>query len=322
MQPSTISKHLYAAIKSGNDGSGLGYGNLEKNSVSPFLKSMILEKNNPITINPKILAYYLLIKHPEFIKAGDSLDNVLTLFTQACNNSQDEISLRLLGDAYKIVEQRELATKYPEHVELISKIDEIIAGKIKLSSTSKIKPDDASRDKLDILSAIGLTQALQKIAEAAITRREFKDAEKFYTKLINTYSKIQTANPGQQTTNLEQIKALTLNNIATSALLGNNIGQFCGLKLLGAKLNIDLIKLSGRDIGEILKLEAQLSAQIGFAPSPLSVQELASQVAPQDAAAAVGAAAGLEAKQDELPAMPDQRQDIRFAGDIEHHQDG
>ena len=126
-----ISKQLYAAINCDNMG-GLQYGKIEQDSICDILQNLIKQKNATISINPKVFAYYLLTTHPEYIKNGDSIENLLALFRSYCDNLQDEISFHLLSDCYKSIGNEELAIKYSKSAASIEQIDKIISGKLKL----------------------------------------------------------------------------------------------------------------------------------------------------------------------------------------------
>jgi hypothetical protein len=93
--PLEIYKHLYAAIYSNNPG-GLQYGKVEQTTVCSVLQDIIKQKNASIEIDPKALAYYLLLTNPEYIAANDSINDLIESFIQVCINSQEETSSRLL----------------------------------------------------------------------------------------------------------------------------------------------------------------------------------------------------------------------------------
>jgi tetratricopeptide (TPR) repeat protein len=117
-----VSKHLYAAINYNNT-EGLEYGKIEKDSICDILQNLIKQKNSTIQVNPKALAYYLLISNPEYIKDGDSIEFLLGAFKSYCDNLRDEISFHLLSAAYKSVGNEEVAEKYYEFAELIEQVD-------------------------------------------------------------------------------------------------------------------------------------------------------------------------------------------------------
>lgn len=75
----------------------LQYGKIEKNSVCDKLLHMIKEKNATITINPKVLANYLLIINPVHIREGDNIENLLNSLQSICDNGKDKISFELLA---------------------------------------------------------------------------------------------------------------------------------------------------------------------------------------------------------------------------------
>lgn len=64
---SIISYHLYSVIQTESDETILSYGRLEKNSVSPSIKKLIEKTKEAVQINPKALAYHLLLNNPEYI---------------------------------------------------------------------------------------------------------------------------------------------------------------------------------------------------------------------------------------------------------------
>lgn len=76
--PNIISKHLYEVIYGEDDGSALQYGKIEKNSVCKKLKELVEQNKTTITINPKALAYHLLITNPEYIvESGDAVESTI-----------------------------------------------------------------------------------------------------------------------------------------------------------------------------------------------------------------------------------------------------
>ncbi|WP_341793712.1 MULTISPECIES: tetratricopeptide repeat protein [unclassified Rickettsia] len=101
-----ISKYLYTAMSSDNT-EGLEYGILEKNSICTILKSIIEQENKAVRVNPKILAYYLLIKYPEYIFENDNINTLLKSLHDYCDRLQDEVSFKLLADCYNNIDNEE-----------------------------------------------------------------------------------------------------------------------------------------------------------------------------------------------------------------------
>lgn len=116
IDPQEITYHLYSAI-GGNEDSNLRYNEIEQNSVCNVLRDLIKEKNVPITISSKTLAYYLLITHPEYIREIDSPNGLLDSFRVHCNKLQDDIAFRLLANTYnEMISDNETTAKYTEQI--------------------------------------------------------------------------------------------------------------------------------------------------------------------------------------------------------------
>lgn len=109
---SEISKHLYAAINSNNLG-GLQHGKIEQTTVCSILQDLIKQKNATVKVDPKVLAYYLLLTHPQYVLENDKVNDLVQGFTKACSNSQEETSYMLflgllensLDNLYKLFNQ-------------------------------------------------------------------------------------------------------------------------------------------------------------------------------------------------------------------------
>ena len=93
------SKHLYATIHySGDTIHSLQYSKIEQAAICHILGDIIKQKKTVITVNSKVLAYYLLIKNPEYIASDDSIDRLLYSFSEYSDSLSDDISARLLED--------------------------------------------------------------------------------------------------------------------------------------------------------------------------------------------------------------------------------
>ncbi|HJK87156.1 MAG TPA: tetratricopeptide repeat protein [Candidatus Megaira endosymbiont of Nemacystus decipiens] len=93
-----VSGLLYKVINTKEDNSELGYRKTEKNFVLPIIKKLIEANEDNIIINPKTLAYYMLIANPEYIVEGDNIEDITKQFEEHCNYLKDEVSLALLLD--------------------------------------------------------------------------------------------------------------------------------------------------------------------------------------------------------------------------------
>ena len=95
----TIVEHLYSAIAS-DDVDGLSYVQLDKDGICRVLSDIIKQKNADIEVNPKALAYYLLITHPEYTIEGPEMANaLLETFRALAAELSDEVSATLFADA-------------------------------------------------------------------------------------------------------------------------------------------------------------------------------------------------------------------------------
>lgn len=91
-----ISHFLYSAINA-SDSSTLSYGRLEQKTLCNILQEFIeTNKNNYIEISAKVLAYYLLITNTEYIKTGDTFQNLTTRLQSLCLESNDSLGQELL----------------------------------------------------------------------------------------------------------------------------------------------------------------------------------------------------------------------------------
>ncbi|MDF2966174.1 MAG: hypothetical protein K0Q51_1562, partial [Rickettsiaceae bacterium] len=239
------SHHLYTALNSESDGH-LTYGKLDKNSTCSILKSIIEEKNGTIEVEPKILAYYLLIKHPQYIAGSDTLEDYFKDFVRACDKRSDEISFKLLSDAYESVGKVESGMEYSKYASLLLVIDDIIAGKKTLeSSLGAIDPAFLER----------LIMKLQDAALLAISEARYSDAESIYTKLfqMNNHKIIDDS---------DKLKT-AINDLATVYLLEDNIKGYSDLKShYNIQLNIELIKISSKDPAIVLELDNVITKQL------------------------------------------------------------
>ena len=240
-----ISKQLYAAINCHNM-VGLQYGKMQKNSTCEILQNLIKQKNATISINPKVLAYYLLTTHPECIKDGDSIEKLLALFRSYCDNLQDEKSFHLLSDGYKSIGNEKLAKQYSKSAELIEQIDKVIDGKLKLD-------DDKCIIHVSDIQKYALN--LDKLAFKAVLEGRLDHVSEFYTKAFQIYSSVLTDQPKQLQSAIDKL--------ATVSLLTGDLQKFIDLKFeCGSELNHDLIKSLGHDINSVIAIEQQIIKQV------------------------------------------------------------
>ena len=107
-----ITELLYSTIASENT-SGLSYSQAEKNNVVSLIKELLSVENKVVIIQPKSLAYYLLITHPQYLVEGENLDYFIDTFKNHCNELKDSVSLVMLDDVCKelIDTDQEIATE-------------------------------------------------------------------------------------------------------------------------------------------------------------------------------------------------------------------
>ncbi|PCJ28981.1 MAG: hypothetical protein COA94_03080, partial [Rickettsiales bacterium] len=266
-----ISPHLHAAISSDNM-SDLPYGRAEKDSVCEILQNLLSQRNAAIQVNPKVLAYYLLIKYPECMQETNTPDPLLKALRSHCDNLQDEISFTLLADAYRSVGNEELAGQYTEQAALIVIVDDLITGKIKLTTDGgDIEPAMVQ----EFARGLGVT------GSSAVSEGRLDDAAKSYAKLFKIYHEILTGD-------LKGFQA-GANSLATIALLCNHKDLFLHLKQkFGAEINRELVELSGLDL---LPLEQQIPTQLGIPHQAMQSDEtLIQSPAEEEASSALGGA--------------------------------
>jgi len=107
------------AISKKNDGTGLMFGNLEKNIVGPELKTVIETLGGSIQITPYILAYRLLIGAYIEIRELENAKKMLLEFNQCVQDSNDKVTMMLLSYAKEncrsIEEGKKMSTNKLEH---------------------------------------------------------------------------------------------------------------------------------------------------------------------------------------------------------------
>ena len=96
-----IPTYLQLAINAEEKGV-LSYSKSGKDTVCDVLQSLVIEKGS-IEVDPKMLAYYLLIEHPEY-SSGD-LSDILRLFINYCKEVKSEITLRLVLNIYDLIDR-------------------------------------------------------------------------------------------------------------------------------------------------------------------------------------------------------------------------
>ena len=237
-----ISNHLYIAINSGNRGD-LNYGKMEQNSICAILAELINQKNNIIETDSQTLAYYLLIKNPQYIKEDDNIESLLQSFTSYCENLQEEIAFRLLSDTYRFLDNQGLSDQYLAKAELIMQIDDILSHKQTLSKYLEIYKSDASAMEVIEKYITDLNHAGQFM----LTKHKWADSIKLYHKILQIYQSIIVTEP-------EKLQEAA-NNIATIIQIINNVT----LKNSGAEIDLNL-KLSGQDVPYALHREEYIQA--------------------------------------------------------------
>ncbi|MGC0372443.1 MAG: hypothetical protein DGJ47_001156, partial [Rickettsiaceae bacterium] len=81
-----IAQYLYESVYCNNLGE-LSYGIIEKDTVCPVLQNLIKDLDTKIEVDPKILAYHLLITNPEYAMEGHNVAEDLLEYA----NSNEEI---------------------------------------------------------------------------------------------------------------------------------------------------------------------------------------------------------------------------------------
>jgi len=243
VNPQEISSHLYAAINNiiVRD---LYYGSIEQKTVCDTLRNIINEKGTGITINPKVLSYYLLISNPEYIVSHDKSD-LLKIFEEYCNNLQEEVSFVLLSYVFELYGNKELSKYYSKYAHFIAKLDDLNSGKITLDSF----------DSADIRMIQELATKLDNLGRLAILEQRIDDAVKCYTKIFHIYDNILTEN--------QELAQLAISNLTTALLLSRNIDQFITFKSqFWGEVNQELLNLSGPDIDKHLNFDKEVAEQI------------------------------------------------------------
>jgi tetratricopeptide (TPR) repeat protein len=92
-----VKDNLYRVLRN-EEHSKCQYLAMEKNIVCPFLQSLILKNEDGVEINAKALAYYLLIKYPEFMGDLQAIDQLLEQCRGLCFAATDDISMLLWSD--------------------------------------------------------------------------------------------------------------------------------------------------------------------------------------------------------------------------------
>lgn len=111
-----ISQYLYSVITDQKEESSefIYYTKQDKNFVCSIFADIMDKSNTPFQINPKSLAYYLLLKHNQYLDTdanitvnnssnyeGDTISHIFKLFGNYSLKARDEVSLRLLEDIKK-----------------------------------------------------------------------------------------------------------------------------------------------------------------------------------------------------------------------------
>ncbi|HJK86941.1 MAG TPA: tetratricopeptide repeat protein [Candidatus Megaira endosymbiont of Nemacystus decipiens] len=237
----TITNYLYRAINCDNI-VGLGYGKIEQNSVCDILQNLIKEKNSTIIIHPKILAYYLLITNPEYIKEDDDVETLLKSLDELCHTFYDSISLKILANAYSFSGYEVLSEKYSEYAKIMDKLEAIIANTALLESNREILKSDIVQE---------LANNYYKLAYESLAKGFVGNSIKLFTKLFHIYEKKIIDNPES----LQEI----VNSIFTLSYIQNNIQQYIDLKVqYNAELDLRILKLLNLDTEQIQNCEKQL----------------------------------------------------------------
>ena len=103
-----ITEYLYNVINSDNIGI-LEYEVTAQKTVCDILQKIIEEKNASVIINPKILAYYLLIDNPEYIKEGHNIiQDVLNYVDYNNEVKNDDLFLNILPHITMLGESQQI----------------------------------------------------------------------------------------------------------------------------------------------------------------------------------------------------------------------
>jgi hypothetical protein len=169
---------------------------------------------------------------------------------------QDEISFRLLSDAYFSVGNEESGAKYIREAELLLTIDKILTSELQEKGLKKEIEDNMDR-------IIEIIPKLEASATILVKQQNLEEATKIYEKIFMTYHKLMSAELIEQTAeNIEQYK-LAADNLATIALLTNNINLFIQLKMgIGAEINTELVEGIGIDIEQVLASEQEIMIRL------------------------------------------------------------
>ncbi|MGC0372444.1 MAG: hypothetical protein DGJ47_001157, partial [Rickettsiaceae bacterium] len=80
-----IAQYLYESVYCNNLG-GLSYGMLEKHTICPTLQNLIQDPDTSIEVDPKVLAYHLLITNPEYTMEGHNAAEDLLEYASNIDN--------------------------------------------------------------------------------------------------------------------------------------------------------------------------------------------------------------------------------------------
>gem|GEM_PF-6596448 len=254
----TIKEYLYCVVqKKVQDDSSLIYGKIEKNNVCKVLRDMILQKSDAIVVYPKILAYYLLITRPEYIVDDKvDMDELLLSFQSTCDSIQDEVSFRLLSDAYISAGNEDLGNKCLRDAKLLEKLDKIANSSLSKEELAILVSDDLDNIMVSILK-------LKNTALILAKEQRIEDAVKSYHKIFTIYQRLISEEIIEQTLeNIEHYKLAT-NNLATMSLLAEEITLFLELKQdMGAEINPALVAAAGANIEQISDFEQAIMTQL------------------------------------------------------------
>ena len=254
---STVRECLHFVVSNTIEkGSGLQYGKLEQDSVCNGLSDIIATKRAPITLSPKTLAYYLLIKHPEYMETGVEVAQLLSSFEIKCIEIQDEVAFRLLSEAYYVSGDEELGLKYLKAAELQVRMERIANSTLPREDLAAL----VSNDLEDILANI---PQLEKTALILVQEQKLKESVKIYRKIFTIYQSLISAEIIEASLeNMEHYKLAT-NNLATISLLTKDINLFAQLKLgRGAEINPELVAAAGANIEQISDLEKAITTPL------------------------------------------------------------
>jgi tetratricopeptide (TPR) repeat protein len=239
-----ITNNLYTVLECTNDCSVLNYSRLDKDFLCDVLKEIIGKKEGFSEVNPVILACYLLIKFSQYRNVKDDVSNLLQKLNFLCDMQLDNISYQILSDAYASCGQYKLANEFNEYSNLVIKLNSLI-----------LKADNSGDEvkNIDSLAIKDFALKLRMAGYHAVSQQNYKQAEKFFGKLMMIYKDI--INDKTEFFNV-------ISDSLTVMLLNNNHQLYAQLKIaFAAPLNLNLIKHAKEDVEEYVSLDTAFSIE-------------------------------------------------------------